>query len=362
MRIRIYLVSGTKLTSKVAIIKFDGDPAEQLKQVLNMIGGIDDINTAERSVVVKVGVFSHKAGNHTSVSLVKAISNCFDRAPKIFLAESDNYRGTGTERLQIWKELFTERIVPFNLSGDSSTRRVKLAGEEMNLSHILFKPNVLVDTHILRVFERGSILKNLFGCIPTPKKAKHHKVLPKLLADVYEAIDGVDLSVMDGTYLWHGASDVKVPMNMLLVSRDAVAVETVGAILAGLKPEKNPVIQEFLKRDLGVGDIEDIEIIGTSLESLREESKSANVKLRKKWKEHGGAPSIWAPTIDRLIKNGFFQLPNKRTRDDVVKAFEARGISTKGYTGVIGTTLTRRVRKGKLKAVKELNGWVYWTE
>lgn len=89
------------MTSKVALVEFGKNPAELLKQVLDMIGGIDDLNTAERSVVVKVGVFSHKARNHTSVGLVDATVNRFDEAPKIFLAESDNYQGAGTERLQI---------------------------------------------------------------------------------------------------------------------------------------------------------------------------------------------------------------------------------------------------------------------
>lgn len=124
----------------------------------------------------------------------------------------------------------------------------------MKLSSLLFKPNVLVNTHIMRTFEKGSILKNLFGCIPIRKKAKFHKtkIFCSLLADIYEAIGGVDLSVMDGTYLWRGAGDLRVPMNTLLAGRDAVAVETVGAILAGLKPERMPVIQEFVKRELGV--------------------------------------------------------------------------------------------------------------
>ncbi|MDH5634475.1 MAG: hypothetical protein OEY30_01470, partial [Candidatus Bathyarchaeota archaeon] len=72
---------GRALTSEVAIIEFDGDPAGSLKQVLDMIGGIDDLNTAERSVVVKVGVFSHKAENHTSVGIVNAITSCFDKSP-----------------------------------------------------------------------------------------------------------------------------------------------------------------------------------------------------------------------------------------------------------------------------------------
>jgi uncharacterized protein (DUF362 family) len=352
------------LTSKVAIVKFNENMEERaLKEALDLIGGICDLNTSERTAVLKVGVFSHKAYNHTSISFVNAIINSFSKAPKIILAESDNYQGTGLDRLQIWKELFSQRVVTINLSDLRDAQNVTLAGQEMKLSSFLFKPNVLINTHILRTFTRGSILKNLFGCIPIRKKAKFHKteLLSSLLADIYEAIGGIDLSVMDGTYLWRGAGDLRVRMNTLIVGRDAVAVETVGAILAGLKPEKMPVTQEFAKRGLGEADLKNIEIVGTPLESLRRESKLAAKTLRTKWKERGGAPSIWAPTIDSLIKDGFFQLPKKRTRKDVVSAFKARGIPTKGNTGLIATTLTRRVRKGKLNAAKESIGWVYWT-
>ena len=353
------------MTSKVAIIEFEGNPREPLKQALDMIGRMDDLNTVERSVVVKVGVFSHKAENHTSVSVVDAITNLFDKAPKIFLAESDNYQGTGTERLQIWKELFTERIVPFNLSEDSDTRRVKLANEEMNLSHILFKPNVLVNTHILRSFENGSILKNLFGCIPTPKKAKYHKILPTLLADVYEAIGGVDLAVLDGTYFWRDAGNAPVQMNTLLAGRDAVAVETVGATLAGLNPQKMPVIQEFVKRGLGEGNLENIKLMGTSLEHIKEKFVSAATTQKKLLAQRKG-PQTWGGhayhALEGLIREGFFKHPNERTMEDVVKALEAKGLSTKGKEGKIASSLARRVKKGVLKKSKVSNRWIYWTE
>ena len=90
------------MTSKVAIIKFDENAeAESLKEALRLIGGIDDLNTPKKTVVVKIGVFSHKADNHTSIGFVDAIIDSFNKAPKVFLAESDNYQGTGSERLQI---------------------------------------------------------------------------------------------------------------------------------------------------------------------------------------------------------------------------------------------------------------------
>ncbi len=352
------------MTAKVAIVRFEDNEAESLQQALRLINGINDLNTPEREVVVKVGVFSHRAENHTSVRVVDAIIHSFSEAPKIYLAESDNYQGTGLERLQIWRELFSERVVPFNLS-DGADRDVRLTEQDMKLSRILFKPNVLVDTHILRTFERGSILKNLFGCIPTSKKRKFHKILGPLLADIYDVIGGVDLAVLDGTYFWHGAGDAPVRMNVLLVGRDAVAVETVGATLAGLKLEKMSVLQEFVKRGLGEGDLRNIEILGTTLDSLRKEFVSA-AKARRKTRSKRRGPQTWGGLsyrmMEDLIKEGFFKLPNRRTRKDVALALKAKGLSTEDKENRIANSLSRRVKKGVLKAAKGPDGWVYWTE
>jgi len=268
------------VTSKVAIVKFDVDVQQSFERALKLIGNIDDLNTKKRPVVIKVGVFNHKAQTHSTVNVVDAIINNFNQTPQIFLAESDNYKGTGTERLQIWKKLFTERVVPFNLSDDTDTRTVKIADEEMGFSHILFKPNVFVSTHVLRGYEVGSILKNLMGLIPDAKKARFHKKLETVLLDAYEAIGGINLAVLDGTYTYHEAgamphagpnsTQYRTKTNILLVGRDAVAVEAVGAALVGLNPEKMPVIQEAVNRGLGEGNIEKIDVLGISFENLKE--------------------------------------------------------------------------------------------
>ncbi len=261
------------MVSKVALVEVNKDAQVALNEALRLIGKIDDLNTAERSVVVKVGIFNHKGPilNCTTVRVVDAIIKSFNRAPRIYLAESDNYKGTGSERLQIWKELFTERVVPFNLSEDSNTKEVEIADEKMSFSHILFKPNVFVSTHALRRYDKGTILKNLFGLTPDKKKARFHKKLESVLLDAYEAIGGIDLAVLDATRTFSGPAAIKsLDTNIIGVGRDAVAVETVGATLVGLKPEKMPVIQEAMKRGLGEGNIENIKILGSSIESLQE--------------------------------------------------------------------------------------------
>jgi len=282
------------MVAKVAIVEFESNVRESLTQALRLIGSINDLNKADRPVVIKVGIFDHRSENHTTIEVTDAIVSSFNKVPQIFLSESDNYRGKGLERLQIWKSLFTERVVPFNLSDDPDTKKVKVADEEMKLSHILFKPNVLVSTHIMRTFERGSILKNLFGLVPEPKKARFHKKLDTLLLDIYEAIGGIDLAVLDGTYAYRGAGanphtgseskDYRIKTNVLLVGRDAIAVETVGATLVGLKPEKLPIIQEAVKRGLGEGNMKKIEIVGASLESIDEKFSEVRDAFKEKKK------------------------------------------------------------------------------
>jgi uncharacterized protein (DUF362 family) len=280
------------MVPKVAVVEFEEDAQAALERALTLVGRIDDLNSKKRPVTIKVGVYDPTAENHTTVNVLRAIISCFNKAPSIFVAESDNYKGEAMARLQIWRELFTGRVVPFSLSADADTREVDVAGEKMKLSHIIFRPNVFVSTHVLRGFERGAIMKNLFGLVPDPRKAKFHKVLDTLLPDIYEAIGGIDLAVIDGTYLYSGAGAMphvgaestkyRVKMNTLVVGRDAIAVEAVGADLAGLKPEKMPVLQEAMKRGLGQANLEKIEIVGSKYEDVKEKFSLAVKTLKAK--------------------------------------------------------------------------------
>jgi len=252
------------LTSKVAVVKIGGDAQAALKKAVGLVGKIDDLNVKDRPVAVKVGVFEPSSEAHTTVSVADAIVKSFSKAPHVYVVESDNYRGTGSERLQIWKEIFTKRITPLNLSEEKDTRKVKVADETIALPKILFKPNVFVSTHYIRSFEKGSIIKNLLGLIPDRKKVRFHKKMVPTLLDLYEAVGGIDLAVLDGTYTSYGIapSSKRVKTDILVVGRDAVAVETIGALRANMKPEKMLLIREAVKRRLGEGDPKNIEVLG----------------------------------------------------------------------------------------------------
>lgn len=354
------------MLSKVAIVDLSEGCRSSFERALKLIGHTDDLNTAERAVVIKVGVFNHLGRQHSTVDVVGALASSFSRAPRVFVVESDNYRGNGLDRLQIWKSLFNERIVPFNLSDDTETRQVKIADETIGLSHVLFKPNVFVSTHALRRSDRGTILKNLLGLIPDKKKVRFHKKLESTLLDAFEAVGGIDLAVLDATYTYPDlTSDEGVRTNAVLVGRDAVAVEAVGAALVGLDPEKIPVIREAARRSLGVADLKKIEIVGESFESLKKrlsELEKNNVERRSRQT----GPQTWGGQVHaafrELIQERFFELPNKRTTEDVAKALRARGISVEENYGKIEGFLMRRVKGGTLKTAKSGNKRVYWME
>lgn len=259
--------------SKVALIEVEGNAQAAVSRAMDLVGRFDEAQIRETPIVVKVGVFNHKARkpNYPTVKVVRGITNAFNEAQRIYLIESDNYKGSGTERLQVWKKLFSQQIVPFNLSEDEDTRQVEIAGEKMELSNMLFRRKIFVSTHALRRYEKGTILKNLFGLIRIRKKAVYHKKLVPVILDLFEAIGGVDLAVIDATRTYSGpAARQSKDTNVIIAGKDAVAVETVGATLIGPNPEKMPIIQEAAKRGLGESNIDNIEILGTPIEDLKD--------------------------------------------------------------------------------------------
>lgn len=356
------------MKSQVALIDMKKHKKNSLAEGLKLLGGIQKLNKSNREVILKVGVYSPNSNHHTTVAVASQIIQAFDNVRKIYLTESDSYKGTGSERLLIWKKLFSDTVVPYNISEDNDTQPVKINTDVMNLTldmpKKLFKPRVFVTTHVLRTYSKGSVLKNLFGLVPTAKKAKFHKneIFNTILPDITEAIGGIDLAVLDGSYLHEGlATPVKVKTDLLIVSKDAVAVETVGYMLLGMNPHKLEIIQSFARRGLGVGDFENIEILGASFETMKKRVVGVLTEAMKIMAEQ---PRPFSPpkTIDNLIKIGFFKLPNKRTFDDITKQLENDDSRAADKRPEILAILRRRVKGKKLQGEKGLDGWTFWTE
>lgn len=345
------------MNTKVAVVRIEHQYTEAFSQAVALLGGMAELNDPQREVTIKVGIFDPRSRHHASVEAVSAIVNAFDRSPRIYLAESDNYCGTAMDRIYAcYKDCLSDRVVPFNLSDDPQAQWMPIAGEaQMAVSSVLLKPRVLISAHVLRSFVKGSVLKNLFGCTPTVQKAKYHKteIFSNQLADFYEAAGGIDLAVLDGTNLYYSATEKYIPANVLVVGRDAVAVEVIGAVLSGLKPGKVQPVAEFVRRGLGEADLDHIEIVGITqdeISSLKAAAKQFNKMIESAPRQPGVSG-----TIDQLILEGWFD--NFRCGAEVVDELKRCGIAN-ATPQLIETTLKRRTGK-KLEREKQGRTPVY---
>jgi uncharacterized protein (DUF362 family)/ferredoxin len=117
-------------------------------------------------------------------------------------------------------------------------------------------------------------IKNQFGCIPGPLKAEFHARLP--MADVFSRML-VDLNrllkprlfIMDGVVAMEGngpQNGTPRPMNVLLFSSDPVALDATFCRLVDLDPQL--VLPIRYGAALGLGNSEDVEIVGDPIDAL----------------------------------------------------------------------------------------------
>jgi uncharacterized protein (DUF362 family) len=255
---------------KPIVVVVDGD---SFSKAMSHIENMTNLNTPDKRVFVKVGIYDSKTGICTTVKTLQSIVDVFDKTPEIRVTESDSGAGPGLKRLEIWKDCFNERVVPFNLSDDKDTKDVNIAGEDVPFPMVFSEPNTFISTHVPRRYEEagledlmnlGFVIKNLLGMIPDTKKHRFHKQLPATLLDIYESIGGINLAVLDATHVYLGwrKKRITVSPNILLVGTDAFAVEAVGGYLVGFEPTEMPVLQDAAKRGLGEINLDRIEIIG----------------------------------------------------------------------------------------------------
>jgi hypothetical protein len=93
-----------------------------------------------------------------------------------------------------------------------------------------------------------------------------------------------------------------------------------------------------------------------------EESEDVDTKKEKKGKRGGARKPIFAPTIQRLIEEGFFK--EKKSVDDVIKKFEELGLPVRGKKNAIVTSLRYETSKrdSKLKSTRVENTWYFWAD
>jgi uncharacterized protein (DUF362 family) len=192
------------------------------------------------------------------------------RTNRIYIGEADHLRRKSQEAFDHTGYSEMAKKLGINVVNFSELERRKVACEpagEIEMPSILLDADAFITlpvlkTHALTYFT-GS-LKNQWGCVPQHNRILLHKFLDPLLASLHRLLRP-KMSVMDGIVAMEGRGPVNGEprlLNLILASRDSVALDATAMRLVGLDPAKARHVVLAAEQGLGKIAAADIEVDG----------------------------------------------------------------------------------------------------
>jgi uncharacterized protein (DUF362 family) len=197
---------------------------------------------------------------NTSLSVLRAVCQVLrERTADVTIVESDGARypaEAAFENSGVYKMAAELGCKVINLSKDTlvDVPDARMAGFGMSKTWLeadCFITLPVLKTHATTVFT-GS-LKNQWGCIPRYDRILLHKHLHELIVEV-NRLRPVTLALMDGLVGMQGRGPINgypIDLNVLLASRDPVALDATGMRLIGLDPVTSKHVVHAEKIGLG---------------------------------------------------------------------------------------------------------------
>lgn len=119
-------------------------------------------------------------------------------------------------------------------------------------------------------------MKNMFGLLPDKFKGKYHaQGISKVVVDINSVLKPT-LTVIDGFVAMEGRGPTDgdpVKMDLIIAGKDVVAADATGARVMGFDPHQISHIRTAAEK--GIGNIDNIEIVGSKLEDVTKAFKPA---------------------------------------------------------------------------------------
>ena len=225
----------------------------------------------------------------THPALVAAVGKCVQKAGgKVLIAESPGGPYTPAAMKAVFRGCGYTGMAKdcgFALYTECKSREVTLPGarrcKQLSVAEPFLTRDYLIDlcklkTHGMVGF--SGAVKNLFGVIPGLSKVGYHATHPdhETFADVLLDLTGYvkpRLSLMDGILAMEGdgpgSSGTPRQAGLLLAAANPLALDTAAGAIMNLPRQDNPVLLAAERRGLTPCRMEDVELIGGTVEELR---------------------------------------------------------------------------------------------
>jgi uncharacterized protein (DUF362 family) len=275
------------MMSYVAVVK-GGRSHGTVQGVLDLVDIEKALDGWDR-VLIKVNFITTKTwdtGATTDPLVVEAIIQRLKGLPiEVLVVESDATMTSADKAFKVTgMAAMCERndVSWLNLRHENDRVELEVPGHETLAS--ITVPRLVVESAIisaakLKTHSETQVtlgMKNLFGLLPDKFKGKYHlKGMHRVVTDINTVIKPV-LTIVDGFVAMEGMGPVRgnpVKMDVIIAGRDIVATDATAARIMGFDPHQIRHIE--LSHSKGLGEIDDIEILGDEIEAVKRNFKRA---------------------------------------------------------------------------------------
>ncbi|MCK4568630.1 MAG: DUF362 domain-containing protein [Candidatus Thorarchaeota archaeon] len=240
-------------------------------------------------VLIKVNFVTTKTwdtGTTTDPMMVEALINRVrDLGKEVLVVETDATSTSADKAVEKtgMKEMLDRVGIEFvNMRHSKEKVELKVADgkalESFKVAKIATESAIISAAKLKGISDLGVTLglKNMFGMLTSKWKLKfHRKGMHKVVYDICKTLPPT-LTVIDGFVGLKGFMPMRgtpVHFKTVIASTDSVASDSVGALIVGRDPQSI----DYLKwlNEYGLGEIQDFEIVGDSIEPLKEIYTSA---------------------------------------------------------------------------------------
>jgi uncharacterized protein (DUF362 family) len=275
--------------STVSIVRGEETP-KIVSKALDLIGGLDSHFSPQDRVLIKPNVCGGvpgKIGTFTSLSIISAITSLLKgRVARVVIGEADSSMYSADRMLK--ENGITESAdrLGTDVVNLSQGEMVKVAVhdgyvlESIKVNKIVTEATKIVSVPVAKTHVTTELtlnIKNMFGILPERKKGRFHSKIDAMLTDIVKtfppALCIIDATTgLEGTGPFHGDP---VKLDLVVSGDNAVATDAVMANIMGYDPRR--IMHLRLASDAGLGptNLDEIEIVGESLEEVRRDFKKA---------------------------------------------------------------------------------------
>jgi uncharacterized protein (DUF362 family) len=252
----------------VYVEKIERDLESELLKGLEFIGWKERVKRDSTVFLKPNFTFPvYREGITTSPLLLRALLKILrNRTSNVIVGESDggnhsftaeqSFKGHGM--YEICREMGVELVNLSKLPSKHVSSKIQTKKVTVQLPTLLLqKVDCLISVPVMKVHVMTKVtlsIKNLWGCYPDTMRCLHHKNLDHKLAQIAKILDP-KIVVLDGTYMLdlHGPMfGTPVKRDLLLISNNCVAADSLTALIMGVQPEQVGHIKLAEMEKLGV--------------------------------------------------------------------------------------------------------------